>query len=498
MEQQKHLTRKQTQAVALGKANGSLSVLAIGIDDYAKSSGFIPLKTCSNDAVEVRNAFQDVWQLGADKDKIRLLTSRTTPTPSRGEIIIAIKSLVSMAGPDDRILFYYSGHGHKVDGRFYIVPQDAYSYTDPSALIDFAYILEELNASGVKQRILAVDACMSGPEDVTMKRFLAAAYSKDFLAEYMRNTKGVAFISSSTANQPSTSQSPNPKLSLFTHYFVKALRGEPSALDSFILTIDSLYNYISTEVQRCAKTYQKKQLPCIDVKASGTIILGNFGQAIVSPDSFEIEELPVSELVFKDWYDLDVQEVLTDIRRWTYTESYLEEKVNENLGGYLEKKLGVKVSELRKNMGFSATEVGVDGNGIRFPGGTYTAEYVANDKKHGKIVYSLIFERDWFGRKSDIATIIKSFKMVPDRMIFELTKSIEPQSVIAGLEAQEWEMKSELPTEVIAEKSSYTLTVTGSKIIIEGFTMKELFGNEIDKEKIAIASNALALIASKV
>jgi len=104
------------------------------------------------------------------------------------------------------------------------VLQDAYSDIDPNALIDFDMILEMLDQSEAKQRIIVIDACMSGP-DITGKKLLPAKCSPKFLAEYMRNTKGVAVISSSTADQSSTTQSPNPKVSLFTHYFIRALRG---------------------------------------------------------------------------------------------------------------------------------------------------------------------------------------------------------------------------------------------------------------------------------
>jgi len=216
--EQKHLTSKQRQVLTLKEAQGQLSVLALGIDDYDKYSGFTTLKTCSNDAIEVRNAFHDVWQLNADKDRVWALTSKSNPPPSKGEIIKAINRLISITEPNERFLFYYSGHGHRIKNesgveKFYIVPQDAYSDTDPDALIDFDWILDLLNKSEAKQRIVVIDACMSGP-DVTMEKLLPAKYSSKFLAEYMQNTKGIAVISSSMADQASTTQSPNPKVSL--------------------------------------------------------------------------------------------------------------------------------------------------------------------------------------------------------------------------------------------------------------------------------------------
>ncbi len=502
--ERKHLTSKQKQTLTLKEAHGQLSVLALGIDDYDKDSGFTTLKTCSNDAIEVRNAFLDVWQLNADKERVWALTSKSNPPPSKGEIIKAINRLVSVTEPNDRLLFYYSGHGHRIKDEsgtenFYLVPQDAYGEEDPEALIDFERVLGLINKSEAKQCIVLIDACMSGP-DVTGKKLLPAKYSRKFLAEYMRNTKGIAVISSSTADQASTTQSPNPKISLFTYYFIRALRGEQDALDeSMLLTLNSFYDYISVQVQRRSKSYQKSQFPCIDVKATGVIILGNFAQSVISPESFDLEGYPISTLTFKDWEQLDVSDVLTQINRWSaYSEEYLEGRVNDNLGEHLEEDFGSKVSKLRKNMGFSISEVGVDGDSIRFPGGIYIAEYVADDKKSGKLIISLSLESEWFARPSDISSIVDSLDMVPEEMALELIKPIQPESLIPGLEARGWEIRSQLSRKIVAKASTYTLVAENSQITFKGFSPKELFGNKSDKEKAKIASNALALIFGKV
>jgi len=496
----RHLTKKQRQEMLLKEAQGQVCVLAIGIDAYDKSSGFPPLNTCSNDAIEVRNAFQDVWQLNADKNRLYTLTSKGDIKPSRGEIIKAINRLSNEVGPDDRLLLYYSGHGHRMkaeDGsdRFYLVPQDCYSDTEPDALILFDKILATINKSEAKLRILILDACMSGP-DITGNKLLPAKYSPKYLAEYMQNTTGAAIISSSRADQTSTTQSPNPKLSLFTYYFIKALRGEQSALDdTMLLNINSLYEFISTEVHRRAKSYQKSQLPSINVQSSGVIIFGNFAQSILSPDSFDLEGYPVRTLAFKEKEGMDVKDVLTEIRRWSaYSEEYLEGKVNANLGSYLEETLGKKTSNLRRAMGFSVSDVSVSESSIAFPGGCYYCEYKASNIKTGTLITRLDIEKDWFARSSDIASIIESLDMTPDEMVLELEKDISPETMIPGLETRGWTITSQLQRKIVATASTYTLTAEYSRISFKGFTPRELFGDKINKDKTALASSVLALL----
>ncbi|MDY6894606.1 MAG: caspase family protein, partial [Thermotogota bacterium] len=401
-KEKQSLTQRQRMAVTLKKAHGQIAVLAVGISDYDKQSGFPRLKTCSNDAQKVRDIFHDVWQLNADKERVKSITSGSSVPPSKGEIIKAVKNIASLSGANERLLFYFSGHGQRLydeDGnsKFYLVPQDVYDDTDPEALIDFDKLLKMINSAEAKQRIVIIDACMGGPV-ATGKKILPAKYSKKFLAEYMKKTKGVAVMSSSTFDQASYTYSPNPKLSLFTYYLIKALGGDPKAQDeSMLLTLNSLFDYISTKVQRRAKSYQKEQLPCIDVKASGIFILGNFAQAIISPESFDIDGYPISNIVFKDWEPLDVKDVLTEIKRWTaYSQEYLEGRVNDNLHEFLEEDLGKKRSALRKNMGFSPSEIGIEDNCIIFPGGSYDVEYKSDDKKSGKLICALKIESDWF------------------------------------------------------------------------------------------------------
>ena len=57
-----HLKNNLKKAVILMEAFGFLSVLAIGIGDYDKGSGFNPLKTYSKDTMEIQNAFSVILQ----------------------------------------------------------------------------------------------------------------------------------------------------------------------------------------------------------------------------------------------------------------------------------------------------------------------------------------------------------------------------------------------------------------------------------------------------
>ena len=493
MDKLKKIGPTTKTSVMLKEAHGKLILLSIGIDTYDTYSGFNSLKTCSNDAISVRETLLDVHQLNADSKRLFVLCSKTTPHPSKGEIIKEIKKISNLAEENDRLMIFYSGHGHRIKDDFYLVPQDAYDSEDPEALINFDRVLDFVRESDAKQKIIILDACLSGPvfED---KKLLPAKYSKKFLADYLKNTKGTVILSSSTGDQASFTKSPNPKLSLFTHYLIQALQGDNDALDDQYLTLNSLYDFISAKVKRRAKSYHEKQYPSINIKSNGVILLGDFSQPLISPESLDLENYPVSLLEFVENEPLSVNEVLTNIKRWTYSQDYLEGKVNDQLGDYLEKDFGQKASSLINTIGFSPDKVGVEGNHISFPGGEYYAEYVAEGKKYGSLVFTLSLESDWFGQSDNIVNIARSLDLEPNEMSVDLIKNINPTKLIPGLKARRWEITSVLTHKVEAKAQNYSIIIETSRITFKGFAPYELFGRESDQETSVIAANVLALL----
>jgi uncharacterized caspase-like protein len=186
-EQKTKPTSKQRQTLLLQEAHGKSVLLSIGISDYDISAGFDPLKTCSSDAIAVRDAFWDVWQLNADTTRMLTLTSKGGTAPSKGIIIQYVKKAANSSESSDRLIIYFSGHGQRLknasgEDKFYLVPQDVYDESDPDTMVNFDKVLELVGYSEAKQKIFIIDACMSGPT-IEGKKFLPAQYSKKFLAE---------------------------------------------------------------------------------------------------------------------------------------------------------------------------------------------------------------------------------------------------------------------------------------------------------------------------
>jgi len=364
----------------LEEAHGKARLLSVGVAHYRQSTRLAPLPVCGSDASTVVDRFLGVQQLNVDRNFCVACTGKAEP-PTRGTILGLLADLAS-ASNDDRIIFYYSGHGVRINDEFYIVPQDAYDIEAPDALIAFERIQGILNASQARQKIVILDACFSG-RDVSGLKALPAHVSTKFMTEYLRHTKGAAVLSSSGIDQESTAQSPNPKLSLFTHYLCEGLAGAPDALDNGRLTVHSLYEYLSIKVTQTAKSYAKlSQHPVLSVAAQGSMILGDFTERLVTRD-INIDGRQIETVSFDEREPASVKDFLTNIRNWSYSQEYLERQVNKKLPEEYEEIFGKLAARLTSVLKMPYGEISTGSDGIVFPDGSYTIAYHAHVKTYG-------------------------------------------------------------------------------------------------------------------
>lgn len=126
----------------------------VGIDNYVHVS---PLRTAVNDASRLADELRDQHGfevhgplLDATGAQMRELLQET---------------LKKEVGPDDRVLFYFAGHGVAADGADgpagYLVPADAQK-TDLSTYIPMADLQVALDALPCRHLLLVLDCCFSG------------------------------------------------------------------------------------------------------------------------------------------------------------------------------------------------------------------------------------------------------------------------------------------------------------------------------------------------
>jgi hypothetical protein len=181
-------------SVARANARGRVYAILAGITDYADASS---LPFCAEDAEKLHESLAGTGILG---DQSIVLTNSEVTAAALER---AFAQVTAAAGPDDVILFFYSGHGAQVAGPSEIDGMDETLYlTDGNLLDDVVDVW--LDSANVRMSIIALDSCFSGgfardivsapgrmgifssEEDVTSNvasRFNAGGYLSHFLRE---------------------------------------------------------------------------------------------------------------------------------------------------------------------------------------------------------------------------------------------------------------------------------------------------------------------------
>ena len=88
--------------------------LLIGVQDYPNLAEPLHLRAPAADVARLRTA---LTASGMRHDAITVMTEREGRRPTRAAILAALDELAATAGPQDRVLVYFSGHGSQAPAR---------------------------------------------------------------------------------------------------------------------------------------------------------------------------------------------------------------------------------------------------------------------------------------------------------------------------------------------------------------------------------------------
>lgn len=164
---------------------------------------------------------------------IRLLTNKEAGKTA----ILTAMQLLRQARPQDRIIFFFSGHG--MEGAF--IPYDV-QRNKPATLLTHSEVKAGFKASGAQTKLCIADACMSG----SLKPGRAASALG---ATNVPPNTSVATMLSSRSTQPSA-ESGKLASGLFTYHLLAGLRGAADLDHNHSVTIRELYRYVAPRVKR--------------------------------------------------------------------------------------------------------------------------------------------------------------------------------------------------------------------------------------------------------
>ncbi|WP_367392404.1 caspase family protein [Lewinella sp. LCG006] len=245
----------------------------VGINDYQHLS---PLSTAVNDARVLAERLADQHNftvhtplLNATHQSLRKLLTEDIP---------------KLVGPDDRVLFYFAGHGIALDGEEgpngYLVAADTRPGQE-NTLIPMQVLHDALTGLPCRHGLLILDCCFSGafkwssgfrdvifdlPKVIYEERFWR--YCKDpawqVITSSAHDQKAVDILTNQSLGLREEGKS---KHSPFAASLLKALAGDadiiPAGTGDGIITATELYAYLRNTVENATTENAKRQSPAI-------------------------------------------------------------------------------------------------------------------------------------------------------------------------------------------------------------------------------------------
>ena len=223
--------------------------LVVGINKYQSAS---PLEFACNDANAVADILKERFSF--PNDSVSIL--QDDKASKEGILSEFVRFTNDEVDPDERIIFFFAGHGYtKVGWRGeigFLVPFDG-DMQDINSLIRWDELTRNAELIRAKHVLFVVDACYGG---TAVQRSLppgSMRFARDMLRRFSRQV-----LTAGKADQ-AVADSGGPRVghSVFTGYLLDGLDGAAVGADR-LLTANKLMAYVYDKV---AKDYQSQQTP---------------------------------------------------------------------------------------------------------------------------------------------------------------------------------------------------------------------------------------------
>jgi hypothetical protein len=225
--------------------------LVIGIDKYKHVS---PLIHAGNDARAVAEALVD--RFAFPRPNVKLLVDASA---TRSAILNAFLSYadISNAGPDDRLLVFFAGHGHTISGRRgetgFLVPVDGKA-EEIATLIRWDELTRNADLISAKHILFLMDACYGG---LALTRTTIPPGSMRFLKDMLQRYARQVLTAGKADEEVSDGGGTRQGHSIFTSYLLDGLEGAAAPAGG-IITGHGLMAYI---YDRVGSDSQSRQTP---------------------------------------------------------------------------------------------------------------------------------------------------------------------------------------------------------------------------------------------
>lgn len=247
--------------------------VVIGVNQYG--NGIARLQTAAQDATALaqllksEHAYDVHLLVNAAATKVELLN-------------LLCDRLPQLVTPDDRLLFYFAGHGVAMDGddgpAGYLVPQDA-KPSDDTSFLPMQVLHDALTALPCRHSLIILDCCFSGAFRWSSTRDIASHPEVIYKERFDRFIQSPAWqvITSSAYDQTAfdilqdhRGQGDTGKHSPFAEALFDALRGQADRFPvadngqpngDGVITATELYLYLRDRVELATEAVEHLQTP---------------------------------------------------------------------------------------------------------------------------------------------------------------------------------------------------------------------------------------------
>lgn len=252
--------------------SGVSYALVVAVENYSNPQNFSKVKYAEKDAQDFIAAIQNI---NVHTDDIKFLLNEKA---TKAAILAELKSLSRRTLENDRIILYFAGHGVFFNENNHIAPVDAYKSNLQDTCVPISEILGYLKIAACNRNLLFLDCCHSGFEPGDLIRDVDASFMADELKYLYKDEEYCIGFASCKSNQVSISD-PKLKNGVWSHYLIKALKGETNKLyDKGLLFHDKLQSYLNKEVSEFVK------MNTSDRKDQTPIVFGNHTDKFIVAD----------------------------------------------------------------------------------------------------------------------------------------------------------------------------------------------------------------------
>jgi hypothetical protein len=239
-----------------------LHVLAVGVNDYWDSK--LRLNFAVPDARSISDGLREAGKGLYDKIDITTILDADVNV---SRLDRAFDELSHSVHPQDVFVFFMSGHGKTVDGRFYFIPQD-FRYSNEDSIIEGGINQDQLQRWFAKisaqKSVLLFDACESGA--LIGDRIAMRGMEDKTAIDLMTRAVGRTVLTATTDDKPAAEGYRGH--GVFTYTILMALAGADANNDG-VIDILELANFVDREVPLLTyDAWKMRQVPQMKVVGS--------------------------------------------------------------------------------------------------------------------------------------------------------------------------------------------------------------------------------------